>query len=79
MVYRYLEGDIGESRKIQLNMNGLVHSLFIETSPIPVKTAMRLLGMDSGEVRLPLVEMESKNKDILISEMKAIGLNPVEE
>ena len=79
MVYKYLEGDIGESKKIQLNMNGLVHSLFIETSPIPVKTAMRLLGMDSGEVRLPLVEMESKNKDILISEMKAVGLNPVEE
>lgn len=79
MVHKYLERDIEESRKIQLNMNGLVHSLFIETSPIPVKTAMRLLGMDSGEVRLPLVEMESKNKEILINEMKAVGLNPVEE
>lgn len=78
MVYSYLEGDIKKSRKLQLKMNGLVHSLFIETSPIPVKTAMRLLGLDIGELRMPLVEMESKNKEILIKEMKAIGLNPVE-
>ncbi|NLN47867.1 MAG: 4-hydroxy-tetrahydrodipicolinate synthase [Clostridiales bacterium] len=79
MVQSYLDGDIEKSRKIQLGINGLVHSLFIETSPIPIKTAMNLLGMNAGELRMPLVEMDTKNREILIKEMKAAGLNPVEK
>ncbi|HSH35242.1 dihydrodipicolinate synthase family protein, partial [Schnuerera sp.] len=79
LVFHYLRGKIEESRKMQLKMNGLINSLFIETNPIPIKTAMNLLGMEAGELRLPLVEMEDKNKEILIKELFEMGLITKEE
>jgi len=75
LVFSFLEGQIEASRKLQLHMNSLVHSLFIEPNPIPVKTAMNLIGMEAGELRLPLTEMEMKNKEILIKNLRNIGLN----
>jgi 4-hydroxy-tetrahydrodipicolinate synthase len=79
LVFSFLDGKIEESRKMQLRMNGLINSLFIETNPIPVKTAMSVLGMDAGELRLPLVEMEAKNKNILIKNLLEMGFNITEE
>jgi len=52
-----------------------VNSLFCEVNPIPVKTAMSLLGWCSEEMRLPLCEMEEANKERLIKSMRAAGLN----
>lgn len=75
MVDSFLEGDVKTARNIQLDMLGLVNSLFIETNPVPVKTALNLMGMQAGELRLPLVEMEDKNKAILMEEMEKMGLN----
>lgn len=74
MVISFLEGDVKASRDLQLNMLGLVNSLFIETNPVPVKTALNLMGLKAGELRLPLVEMEDKNKAILMEEMEKMGL-----
>lgn len=74
MVYKYFECKTEESRKIQLGMIDLIKSLFIETNPIPIKTAMNILGMDAGELRLPLVDMESKNKELLIKDLLDKGL-----
>jgi 4-hydroxy-tetrahydrodipicolinate synthase len=48
--------------------------MFYETNPIPVKTAMGLMGLDTGEMRLPLVEMDEDNKEKLIAALKAYGL-----
>lgn len=76
MVMYYLNGDINNARKLQLKMKGLIDSLFIETNPIPVKTAMNLLGMDVGELRLPLTSMSEDNLQKLIREMKNYGLSP---
>lgn len=75
MVSSYLEGDLEKSRELQLNMKALIDSLFIEVNPIPVKEAMNSLGIDVGPARLPLTTMETKNREHLIEEMKAYGLN----
>jgi len=74
MVTSYLHGDINKAKNIQISMKGLINSLFIETNPIPIKTAMNLLGMNVGDFRLPLVEMSKENLQILINEMKHYGL-----
>lgn len=74
MVMEYLNGKVEESRKLQLKMNGLINSLFIETNPIPVKTAMNLMGMNVGEFRLPLTNMSEDNVEILIKFMKEYGI-----
>lgn len=74
MVISFLEGGVKASRDLQLDLLGLVNSLFIETNPVPVKTALNLMGLKAGELRLPLVEMEDKNKAILMEEMEKMGL-----
>lgn len=74
MVMHFLNGEIEKSREIQLKLNGFINALFIETNPIPVKTCLNLLGYNVGDLRLPLAEMEDKNKQILIKEMGKIGL-----
>jgi 4-hydroxy-tetrahydrodipicolinate synthase len=74
IVELFLKGDVKASRQLQLEMNGLINSLFIETNPIPVKTAMNLLGMEVGTLRLPLVDMEDKNQAILKEKLEGYGL-----
>ncbi len=74
MVMSYIEGDVKKSRDMQLKYNDLVHTLFIETNPIPVKMAMNLLGMNAGGLRLPLDEMSEANTKILAEKLQNIGL-----
>ncbi len=74
MVMSYLNGDIKKSLDLQLKMKPLIDSLFTEPNPIPVKTAMNLLGKEVGELRLPLCEMEDGNLKILTNEMTDYGL-----
>lgn len=74
MCRKYFDGDYKGALSMQLNMLPLIKALFAETNPIPVKTAMNLMGMNAGLLRLPLVEMSSKNFDILKNELTAYGL-----
>lgn len=74
MVKKYLEGKIDEARELQLKMFNLVKALFIETNPIPVKTALNLMGKNVGNVRLPLISMSDANREILKQEMINYGL-----
>lgn len=74
MVMLYLQGNVDASRDLQLKINGLVNALFIETNPIPIKTAMNLLGMNVGNLRLPLTNMTPSNQRILEREMESFGL-----
>ncbi len=74
MVAKYLAGDVEASRKLQLRTLDLIKALFIEVSPIPIKAAMNLLGMNVGSCRLPLIDMSEKNLDILRNELKKYGL-----
>lgn len=74
MVTRYLEGDVQGSRKIQLELKPLIDALFCESNPIPVKTALNLMGKDVGPLRLPLTDMADSTLAHLTQEMKASGL-----
>ena len=62
------------SRELQLKMLPLIHALFCEVNPIPVKTAMNLMGMEVGPLRLPMTPMEEANKARLIQAMKDMGI-----
>lgn len=74
MVMKYLNGDVKGACKLQLDMKPLIDALFIEVNPIPVKTAINLMGMNGGEFRSPLCEMDPKNLEVLKRELKAYGL-----
>lgn len=75
MCEKYFNGDYKGALSMQLKMLPLIKALFVETNPIPVKTAMNLMGMNAGILRLPLVEMSPKNLDILKKELTAYGIN----
>lgn len=70
----YLDGNTKEALEIQLKTLSLTNSLFIETNPIPVKTAMNLMGLNVGELRLPLCSMSENNLNVLKEELSKSGL-----
>lgn len=74
LVMSYLEGDLTKSRDLQLSLNAFVNSLFLETNPIPVKSAMNLMNMKVGGLRQPLWEMSSGSLELLKIEMKNLNL-----
>ena len=74
MVHAYLEGNIEQARTMQLQYLPLIHALFCETNPIPVKAAMALLGYGTNTLRLPLVTMETEHEAQLRARMQEVGL-----
>ncbi|SHK13310.1 4-hydroxy-tetrahydrodipicolinate synthase [Paramaledivibacter caminithermalis] len=74
LVYKFINGDLKGSCDLQLKLKPLIDALFIEVNPIPVKTAMNLMGFAMGNLRLPLVEMSDSNLEILKTAMKEYGL-----
>lgn len=69
-----LKGDWNSGRKIQFDLIPLIRSLFIETNPIPVKTALAMMGKCSGELRLPMTAMAEGNVKKLRQSMTEFGL-----
>ena len=61
----YLEGDVKKSCELQLQAIDLIDALFCEVNPIPVKTALNLLGKEVGPLRAPLCTMEEANEERL--------------
>lgn len=70
MAEKCLKNDYKGALDIQLDTLSLTNSLFIETNPIPIKTAMNLMGLEVGSLRLPLCEMEPYNEDVLKRNLK---------
>ena len=70
----YMEGKTKEALKIQVDTLDLCKNLFIETNPIPVKTALNLMNFNVGPLRLPLVDMEENNLKSLETALKSHGL-----
>lgn len=62
MVKSFMEGNIEESRKLQLKAIDLINTLFFETNPIPIKEAVRQIGFDVGKCRLPLVDVDEEGQ-----------------
>ena len=65
--YEFFNGNIDVSRQLQFKYLDLIKSLFKEVNPIPIKEALNYLGYDVGKCRLPLCDMSTKNKDLLIN------------
>lgn len=69
-----LDGDFAKASKMQLELLDLANGLFVEVNPVPVKTALGLMGKNVGNLRLPLTEMEPANLDKLKAVMTKHGL-----
>ena len=70
MVYDYFNGDIKKAMTSQLDSLDLIHSLFCEVNPIPIKFAMNYIGFNCGTPRLPLIELSEKGKEKVINSLK---------
>ena len=67
------EGKYDEARDIHYRVLEIIRLLFIEPNPVPVKTALAMMGLPAGPVRLPLVEMAPANAEKLKSALKTLG------
>lgn len=74
LTYEFLHGNYDKALKLQLDYLELCNTLFIETNPIPVKTALNILSKDVGNLRLPLYKMDDKNKENLVNTLKKYNL-----
>ncbi len=74
MVCSFLEGDIKKSCDMQIKALDLIDALFCEVNPIPVKTALNLMGLNVGPLRLPLCEMEEANEARLKKALTDFGI-----
>ncbi|MCX7714124.1 MAG: 4-hydroxy-tetrahydrodipicolinate synthase [Clostridia bacterium] len=77
MCEKYLAGDIEGALRLQLDMLNLINALFIEVNPIPIKTAMNLLGYKAGNLRMPLCDMDEANLNILKKALIDYGMKLV--
>jgi len=61
----FVRGDIDRAREIHYDLSPLLRALFIETNPIPIKSACNMMGLAAGDLRLPLVNLSKEHEDIL--------------
>ena len=74
MCQAFFDGDLKKAQKIQLEGLPLVDALFSEVNPIPVKTAMNLMGLEVGPLRMPMSPMGEAAKAKLAEVLKSRGL-----
>ena len=70
MVYKYLNGELKEATKMQLEALELIDMLFCEVNPIPVKYALNAIGYNYGIPRLPLVELSKDKQEKMVKVLK---------
>jgi 4-hydroxy-tetrahydrodipicolinate synthase len=74
MVAAFEKGDIKKAQSLHYKMLPLIKAIFIETNPIPVKTAMGLMGLCEPDLRLPMCPMSPENLEKLKKALKDYGL-----
>ncbi len=74
LVDSFLKGDLNTARRMHYKLLHLIKAMFIETNPIPVKTAMGLMGMIEPTLRLPMCSMKDENQAKLKKALKDYGL-----
>jgi 4-hydroxy-tetrahydrodipicolinate synthase len=74
MTHLCLDGKFEEASRIQIEYMDFIDALFLEVNPIPIKTAMNMLGMGVGGLRLPLCDMHPGKAEILRAAMERMGL-----
>lgn len=73
IVQKFLDGNINESIKLQLDALPLINALFCEVNPIPVKAALNYIGFNFGIPRLPLTKMSEEKEKLLIKEIEKLN------
>lgn len=68
-----LRGDLEKAREAHFQIAPLIRAMFLETNPIPVKTACRMMGLAAGPMRLPLASMSEENELVLRETLDALG------
>lgn len=74
MVIEYLNGNTKKALELQLKYLDLIHALFCEVNPIPVKWAANQMGYQAGGLRLPLTELSAAHQELLEREMRKVGV-----
>jgi len=74
MVVKFLDGNVKGAIALQLGAIELISALFCEVNPIPIKTALDLMGYEVGPCRMPLCPMEDKNLETLKKALHNYGL-----
>ena len=74
MIHNFLNGSVKEATKMQLEALPLIKCLFSEVNPIPVKSALNILGYNYGIPRLPLTPMSKDKEELLKKEIKKFDL-----
>ena len=74
MTNRFFAGDLAGAARIQKELTPLIKALFSEVNPIPAKAAMAHLGFCENTLRMPLTPMEPEHEQILVAEMKKLGV-----
>ena len=74
MCENYFNGDVDKARDMQLKLLTLINDLFIEVNPVPVKTALNMMGFNAGNLRMPLVDMTEEHKERLAKSMAEAGI-----
>jgi 4-hydroxy-tetrahydrodipicolinate synthase len=70
-----LAGDFATAAKLQCKLLPLIHCLFSEVNPIPVKAALSAMGFGEENLRLPLTPMEDATRAALYKEMRKLGID----
>ena len=73
MMQAIARSDYKTAQDIHFRTLDVVNALFIETNPVPVKTAMELMGQPAGKLRLPLVPMRPETREHLRKCLQALG------
>ena len=74
MCQLWFEGEVAESRDLQLQLMGLCKAMFCEVNPIPVKAALDMMGLPAGPCRLPLVPLSDDHAELVRRELQNAGL-----
>ncbi len=74
LVKEFQKGNVAKARSLHYKLLPLIKAIFIETNPIPIKTAMGLLGICEPDLRLPMTAMLPENAEKLRKALKEYGL-----
>jgi len=74
MVEAFFSGDVHQATEIHLELLPLIKALFITTSPVPVKRALEFVGVETGPVRLPLVDLNPQETEFIKDILTRYGL-----
>jgi 4-hydroxy-tetrahydrodipicolinate synthase len=73
MMQAFARGDYKAAQDIHFRTLDVVNALFIESNPVPVKTALAMMGQPAGTLRLPLMPMRSETREVLRQALQELG------